>query len=70
MLGIFPHLLPVPFMFLEILVGAIQATVFAMLTLAFLVVATMEHGHSDHDEHEDDILDKDAHVELAPKPAR
>ena len=50
MLSLFSYVLPVPFMFLEILVGVIQATVFAMLTLAFLVVATMHHGH-DEDEH-------------------
>jgi len=44
MLGLFSYVLPIPFIFLEILVGVIQATVFAMLTLAFLVVATMSHG--------------------------
>lgn len=50
MLGLFAYLVPLPFMFLEILVGAVQATVFAMLTLAYLVVATDEHGH-DTEEH-------------------
>jgi F-type H+-transporting ATPase subunit a len=49
MLGLFSYILPIPFIFLEILVGAIQATVFAMLTLAFLVVATMGHGEEDHE---------------------
>lgn len=54
MLGLFSYILPIPFMFLELLVGVIQATVFAMLTLAFLVVATMEHGHDEehHEEHD------------------
>jgi len=47
MLGLFSYVLPIPFIFLEILVGIIQATVFAMLTLAFLVVATMSHGHDE-----------------------
>ncbi|MFH1631540.1 MAG: F0F1 ATP synthase subunit A [bacterium] len=51
MLGLFSYVLPIPFMFLEILVGVIQATVFAMLTLAFLVVATMSHGDHDEEEH-------------------
>lgn len=51
MLSLVSYVLPVPFIFLEILVGAIQATVFAMLTLAFLVVATMDHGS--HDEQEE-----------------
>ncbi len=34
------YLVPLPFMFLELLVGLIQATVFAMLTLVYLTMAT------------------------------
>ena len=60
MLGLFAFVMPVPFIFLEILVGVIQATVFAMLTLAFLVVATMSHGHDDeHIEHEEGHHDEE-----------
>ena len=47
MLGLLAFVVPIPFMLLEILVGAVQATVFAMLTLAYLVVATEEHGHGE-----------------------
>jgi F-type H+-transporting ATPase subunit a len=40
---------PLPFMFLELLVGLIQAVVFAMLTLVYLTMATTpvleEHAH-------------------------
>jgi F-type H+-transporting ATPase subunit a len=50
MLSLFSFVLPIPFMFLEILVGVIQATVFAMLVLVFLTVATTSHG--DHEEEE------------------
>ena len=40
-------LIPLPFMALEILVGIVQATVFAMLTLVYLTVMTMKpHGES------------------------
>lgn len=41
-----PFILPLPFMFIEIFVGLIQAFIFAILTLVFLKVATteMEHG--------------------------
>lgn len=53
MLGLFSYILPIPFMFLELLVGVIQATVFAMLTLAFLVVATMSHGDHDEESHQE-----------------
>jgi F-type H+-transporting ATPase subunit a len=39
--------LPIPFIFMEILVGLIQAVVFSMLTLVYLTMATMEvhEGH-------------------------
>jgi F-type H+-transporting ATPase subunit a len=49
MLGLFSYFLPIPFMFLEILIGVIQATVFAMLTLAYLTVATSSHDHEDEE---------------------
>lgn len=45
MLHLVPYLLPLPFMFLEIFVGFIQAVVFAMLTLVFLKMATVEMEH-------------------------
>lgn len=37
-----PIIVPLPFLFLEIFVGFIQALVFAMLTLVFLTVATQK----------------------------
>ncbi len=45
--------IPLPFMLLEILVGLVQATVFAMLTLVYLTMATEEiHSHEEsHSEH-------------------
>ncbi len=53
MLSLLSYVLPIPFIFMELLVGVIQATVFAMLTLAFLVVATMSHDHDDEHEHDE-----------------
>ena len=47
MASIFAYAVPIPFMFLELLVGFIQALIFSMLTLVFLTV--MSAGH-DHDE--------------------
>ncbi len=38
--GILPIFLPLPFIALELIVGVVQATVFAMLTLVYLTVAT------------------------------
>lgn len=40
-----PYVAPVPFFLLEIFVGFIQAFVFAMLTLVFIAIATVEHGN-------------------------
>lgn len=52
MLGLVSVAVPIPFMFLEILVGIVQATVFAMLTLVYLTIATTSHGdHEEHSEH-------------------
>lgn len=41
-----PYLVPLPFLFLEIFVGLVQAVVFSMLTLVFMKMATM--GHEEH----------------------
>ncbi|MCL5666694.1 MAG: F0F1 ATP synthase subunit A [Patescibacteria group bacterium] len=46
--GLVPYLVPLPFMALELLVGFIQAVVFAMLALVYLSMATVEtHGHAE-----------------------
>ncbi len=38
-----PYVVPLPFLFLEIFVGFVQALVFSMLTLVFLKMAVTEH---------------------------
>lgn len=45
MLHLVPYFLPLPFLMMEIFVGLIQAIVFAMLTLVFLKMATVEPHH-------------------------
>ena len=47
------YVLPTPFMFLEIIVGIVQALVFSMLTLVYLTIATEKPHGSDHDAEED-----------------
>lgn len=37
--------LPIPFMFLEVIVGIIQALIFAMLTLVYFTIASQDHAH-------------------------
>jgi len=44
-----PFIVPLPFLLLEIFVGFVQALVFSMLTLVFLVGATTSHeGEAEH----------------------
>jgi F-type H+-transporting ATPase subunit a len=45
-----PYLVPLPFMFLEIFVGFIQAFIFGMLTLVFVSLAVTPHegAHASH----------------------
>jgi F-type H+-transporting ATPase subunit a len=38
-----PYLVPLPFMFLEVFVGFIQAFIFGMLTLVFVALAITPH---------------------------
>lgn len=45
MMALFAYILPLPFMFLEIIVGLIQALIFAILTLVFITIATSHEEH-------------------------
>ncbi len=45
MAGILAFGLPIPFMFLEVIVGLIQALIFAMLILAYLTMSTSKEEH-------------------------
>ena len=42
---LFAFIVPIPFYFLEILVGFVQALIFAMLTLVFMVILTEKSEH-------------------------
>lgn len=42
-----PYVAPLPFLFLEVFVGFIQAFVFAMLALVFVAIAIAEHDHEE-----------------------
>jgi len=39
-----PYIIPMPFLFLELFVGVIQAFIFAMLTLVFIAAGTTSHA--------------------------
>lgn len=42
---IFAFILPIPFMFLEVIVGIIQALIFAMLTLVYFTISSTAEEH-------------------------
>lgn len=52
MLSLVSYVMPIPFIFLEILVGVIQATVFAMLVLVFLTIMSTDHAHEEDGAHD------------------
>ena len=51
MMFLVPVGLPLPFFLFEVLIGALQAFVFAMLIMVFTSVAQIGHGDHDDDEH-------------------
>lgn len=48
--GLIAYAAPLPFIFLELIVGIVQATVFSMLTLVYLTVAT-DAPHGEEEQH-------------------
>ncbi len=69
--GLVAYFMPLPFMALELIVGLVQATVFAMLALVYLTILTEQpHGHEE--EHKQDELGEahgTGHLH-DPKPAQ
>lgn len=45
MMVLFAYILPLPFMFLEMIVGIIQALIFAVLALVYMTIAVEQHEH-------------------------
>lgn len=45
------YAVPIPFLFLEVIVGIIQALIFSMLTLVYFTIASHDHDEEHHDEH-------------------
>jgi F-type H+-transporting ATPase subunit a len=49
--SLIPLVVVLPFLFLELFVGVVQALVFALLTLAFAVMSTISHGGGEEHGH-------------------
>ena len=54
--AIMAYILPTPFLLLEVMVGVIQAFIFAILTLVYYTISSMDHEHEDKKEHKQDEL--------------
>jgi F-type H+-transporting ATPase subunit a len=53
MAALIAYVVPVPFLFLEILVGVIQALIFATLLVVYFTISASDHDeHDEHTEHE------------------
>jgi len=60
MAAIFAYVLPVPFLFLEIFVGLIQALIISMLTVVYFTIAQQDHDSHD-EEHSEKHAEAPAH---------
>jgi len=65
MTSLVPYVVPIPFYLMEVLVGFIQALIFAMLTLVYFTIAS--HDHDDHDEEHDGEEKKESKKKEAKK---
>lgn len=59
MAALFAYLVPIPFLFLEILVGVIQALIFSILLVVYFTIGASDHDHED--EHKEGHVDTHAH---------
>ena len=60
MAAIMAYVIPIPFLFLEIIVGVIQALIFATLLVVYFTISASDHDEH-HDEHEE-LHDKVVHA--------
>jgi F-type H+-transporting ATPase subunit a len=53
MAALVSYVVPIPFLFLEILVGVIQALIFSILLVVYFTIASTDHDeHEEHHQHE------------------
>jgi len=55
MSAILAYVLPTPFMLLEVFVGAIQAFIFAILTLVYFTIASQDHDEDHENDHKEQV---------------
>ena len=55
MAALVAYIVPIPFMFLEILVGVIQALIFSILTVVYFTIGASDHDHEDEHTHTEQV---------------
>lgn len=56
MAALVAYLVPIPFLFLELLVGVIQALIFSILLVVYFTIAAQDHEEHEHEEHKESII--------------
>jgi F-type H+-transporting ATPase subunit a len=54
MAALVAYIVPIPFLFLELLVGVIQALIFSILLVVYFTIASSDHD--EHEEHQENVL--------------
>jgi F-type H+-transporting ATPase subunit a len=57
MFGLVAYVVPLPFTFLELIVGVVQATVFSMLALVYLTILSEKPHGGEEEHHEDEMVE-------------
>src|SRR3989338_5144254 len=55
MAALVAYAVPIPFLFLEILVGLIQALIFSILTVVYFTIGASDHDHEDEHTHTEQV---------------
>ncbi len=58
MAALVAYAVPIPFLFLEILVGVIQALIFSILLVVYFTISASDHDHDEHEEHGEEHKEK------------
>ncbi|MBP7804977.1 MAG: F0F1 ATP synthase subunit A [Candidatus Pacebacteria bacterium] len=62
MTAMIAYLVPIPFLFLEVFVGIIQAFIFSILTVVYFTIAAQDHDHDEEHDHGEHADEHGAHV--------
>jgi F-type H+-transporting ATPase subunit a len=56
MAALLAYVIPIPFLFLEILVGVIQALIFSILLVVYFTISASDHDEHEHEEMHDKVV--------------